>query len=99
MTSLDKIGLTPKRRDKFLSLVARTSPTACHHWKGGKNGSHGRFYTKHTTQPHRIAWSLVNGPVPDKMAVVPTCGDTLCCNPQHLKLTCAKAACGMRRAA
>lgn len=35
---------------------------------------------------HRIAWELVNGPVPQGMCVRHTCDTPPCCNPEHLIL-------------
>jgi hypothetical protein len=40
-----------------------------------------------TLQPRRLVWEEVNGPIPPKRYVTPTCGDPLCLNPEHLKLT------------
>jgi HNH endonuclease len=99
MSPLPKIGLTAKRLAKFHSLVDHGDPFGCWPWKGGMNGGHGCFYTKHTRQANRIAWAVVNGPIPAGMSIVPTCDNRRCCNPDHLKIMPAKVAAGIRRAA
>ena len=35
---------------------------------------------------HRVAWSLVNGPIPKGMRVLHRCDNPPCCNPDHLFL-------------
>lgn len=35
---------------------------------------------------HRVAWSIVNGPIPDGMLVCHRCDNPPCCNPDHLFL-------------
>jgi hypothetical protein len=35
---------------------------------------------------HRLAWEMVNGPIPDGVLVRQRCGNRLCCNPAHLFL-------------
>ena len=35
---------------------------------------------------HRVAWELVNGPIPDGLEVAHKCDVRNCCNPDHLFL-------------
>lgn len=35
---------------------------------------------------HRLAWHLVNGPIPSGMKVMHKCDNAPCCNPDHLEL-------------
>lgn len=36
---------------------------------------------------HRVAWELANGPIPDTMELDHRCGNRLCVNPEHLRVT------------
>lgn len=40
---------------------------------------------------HRLAWSLVNGPIPDGMQVNHRCHNKLCCNTAHMELLSIEA--------
>lgn len=39
-----------------------------------------------STLAHRVAWEIVNGPVPEGHELHHTCGETLCVNVDHLHL-------------
>src|SRR6516162_6899634 len=67
--------------------------TGCWPWTGTINDARrtdscfGQFYHqgKHYLA-HRAAYEVWKGPIPEKMCVLLTCDNGLCCNPLHLEL-------------
>lgn len=57
----------------------------CWPWDGRRSSAegYGRFKGQ---QAHRIAYELVNGPVPPGMVVRHKCDNPPCCNPLHLEI-------------
>jgi hypothetical protein len=76
--------------DRFWRKVNKTA--SCWLWTAGTNGDgYGVAYLPgHIPQSaHRVAWLLLNGPIPDGVFVLHNCpgGDNpLCVNPDHLWL-------------
>jgi|SRR3990167_6387503 len=79
---------TPERAaETFWSKVDRSGgPNACWPWTGattrggyGNVGRGGRYY-----RAHRMAWGLVNGPMPRDLHACHSCDNPPCCNPAHL---------------
>ena len=61
----------------------------CWPWTGysGDHRGYGRFWDtelKCRVGAHRIAWSFVNGEIPDGMHICHVCDNPPCCNPSHL---------------
>lgn len=74
---------------RFQRHVGPAGPTGCTLWTGVQNGQgYGRMGVSSTKKAmaHRVAWELVNGPVPDGMKVLHRCDVKLCVNPDHLFL-------------
>lgn len=71
-------------------LARRLLPTTsgCLEWTGYTNvRGYGRIaFNGRTVGAHRLAWELVNGPIPDGMNVLHHCDNPPCCNVGHLFL-------------
>lgn len=66
------------------------SGEGCWIWRGqvrsdgyGQIGAGGRGGK--SLRPHRVAYELVVGPIPDGLTLDHLCCNTICCNPQHLE--------------
>lgn len=86
--------------DRFNEKVDRSGgPDACWPWTGSRNdrnyGQIGRG--SDVLKTHRVAYELVNGPIPaavghhGTMLVLHRCDNPPCCNPAHLRLGTPKA--------
>lgn len=83
---------TQSLADRLWSRV-EVKESGCWEWQGyARNTPHGRGHgqimrqwpDKSLTSPHRAAWELTHGPVPDGMFVCHHCDNPPCCNPAHL---------------
>lgn len=78
--------LTPAQR--FWAKVEKTE--SCWLWLGGTfvSSGHGKawFAGKHLPA-HRVAWELVNDPIPPGLALYRDCGNPVCVNPDHMHLS------------
>lgn len=78
--------------ERFWLKVARSDdPSACWLWTGALKQKYGRFrlFTDSTGKrvdaiAHRVAWELVNGPIPAGKVICHRCDNPPCCNPSHL---------------
>ena len=81
---------------RFFAKVSRGAPGECWVWSGGRKDSrqgYGAFGVRDRTtgrwrilRAHRVAWLIVNGPIPEGMCVCHRCDNPPCCNPAHLFL-------------
>jgi len=65
--------------------------TGCWEWRLTKERPpllpYGRcYFGKKYRLAHRVAWEIVNGPVPVEMCILHRCDNPPCCNPIHLFL-------------
>jgi len=73
--------------ERFWSKVDRSGgPDDCWEWQGGlSHDGYGRFNVGgrnvvHEFYAHRVAWTIVNGPIPDGMFALHRCDNRRCCN-------------------
>lgn len=71
----------------FWLQVDKRGDGDCWVWTGKRwpHAGYGKSYGR-SQYAHRVAFALVNGPIPDGKHVMHTCDNRLCCNPNHLKL-------------
>lgn len=79
--------------DRFQSGVNHLGPDDCWEWlRSCDSGGYGRFQLNGTNElSHRVAWILMNGPIPELFEGLPSvvchsCDNPFCCNPGHLFL-------------
>lgn len=72
---------------RFESKVYR-SPSGCHLWTASINvWGYGQIRIGgKVVRAHRLAWEMVNGPIPEGMYVCHKCDKPACVNPDHLFL-------------
>lgn len=85
------IVLTEKQQERFWSLVEKTS--TCWLWRGARkrvpnSENHYGVFGGTALLAHRIAYTLLVGPIPDghtldHLREIGLCSSTLCVNPEH----------------
>lgn len=88
------LDLAPLHQDairRFFDKIA--PPTDCWLWEAGRTGRYGTFGVTTpgngenvTYRAHRLAYSLLRGPIPDGFEADHLCGNPSCVNPWHLEL-------------
>jgi hypothetical protein len=72
--------------DFWLRLIRETG---CWVWPGKRNSDGYGYLEPHPSRPetatHRLAYHLVNGPIPDGLQLDHLCRNRACCNPDHLE--------------
>jgi hypothetical protein len=67
---------------RFWKRLVVDRKTGCRIWRDSGHRPYGAI----TISTHRLAWELVNGPIPEGMHVLHRCDEPRCCNPDHLFL-------------
>jgi hypothetical protein len=78
--------------ERFWSKVSKSD--GCWEWTGARFQrertralSYGMFLLNRRLQPaHRVAWEMINGPIPDGLWVLHHCDNQGCVRPEHLYL-------------
>lgn len=86
LTSLT--DLKPKTPAERLAAGLERKPNGCLEWTGATQGSgYGVIWLDgKNIGTHRLAWMLVNGPIPDGLMIRHfVCDNPPCCDPDHLR--------------
>ena len=84
---------TPVEERFWPKVDTSGGPNACWPWTASLHGNgYGQFNVSHghPVNAHRVAWELMDGPIPDGLDVLHSCDNPPCCNPLHLFLGTAK---------
>lgn len=85
-------ALSDKAIKRFFKKVIPEPNSGCHLWVGRERLGYGRVYTTRggdknkVETAHRIAWEIENGVHPGDMMVLHSCDNTICVNPDHLRV-------------
>ena len=80
------INFSEADKKRFWSKVDSKDSVLCHEWKAGKfESGYGQIKINGKgLKSHRVAWMLVNGPIPEGKLVLHKCDNRPCCNVEHL---------------
>jgi HNH endonuclease len=81
-------------KERFARYVGEPDKNGCIPWLGGTTKKNREGYgtinlgnnSRKSDKAHRVAWELVNGPIPEKLQVLHTCDNPICVNAEHLFL-------------
>jgi hypothetical protein len=78
--------LTPRQRDEFWTKVAFTQ-AGCWEWQRNvlRNGYGQKSFGGKMYLAHRVAWTDMNGPIPQSMTLDHLCRNRKCVRPNHLE--------------
>lgn len=88
--TLDQPLATGPDEERFWTKVDRsTGPDACWHWLAGISAATGYgniWWLGRTQSAHRVAYTLLRGPIPPALTIDHLCRVRHCVNPAHLEL-------------
>ena len=79
--------MRPSLEQRFHESYVREPMSGCWLWTKSDNGHYGLLSRDGKQQrAHRISYDLHVGPIPDGLVVMHICDNTLCVNPNHLRV-------------
>jgi hypothetical protein len=81
------IGIDTERVNyAFFFSRSADVPSGCREWQGPTDGrGYGTMHVGgHRVRAHRVAWTIVNGPIPEGMFVCHRCDNPKCVRDDHL---------------
>lgn len=75
----------PSVEDRFWAKVDVGHPLGCWEWTGSKTRRYGAFWLDGQKYAHRVAFTLLRGPIPDGLTLDHLCRNPPCVNPDHLE--------------
>lgn len=73
--------------ERFKEKYLVNEETGCWEWQASLTSGYGQFYyNEKQGTAHRYSYEHFNGPIPDGLHVMHKCNNSVCCNPDHLKL-------------
>lgn len=83
-----KVSIAEELSDRFWPFVDKNAENGCWVWTRHvrKDGYATLAYGGVKILVHRVAWVLLNGPIPDGMWLDHLCHNHCCCNPEHLRV-------------
>jgi hypothetical protein len=90
-------ALTPRQQDNFWKKVEVHQPSGCWQWTGCLHRlGYGNLAINHppvrsySLMAHRVAYTLLIGPIPEDMTVDHLCRNRGCVNPDHMQIVTLK---------
>ena len=78
--------------DRFWSKVEKSSE--CWNWTGTVTGGYGQYWLDGKgRRAHRVSYAAAHGHIPEGMQIDHKCHNTLCVNPDHLRVVTGKQNC------
>jgi hypothetical protein len=79
--------MTITEREFWARVDCSGGETACWTWTGATRVGYGAVrWQGRVVGTHRLAWTLIHGPIDDGLHVLHHCDNPPCCNPAHLFL-------------
>lgn len=77
----------PNIAERLAAKVSFAEGDNCHYFTGSTRNGYGEiYYNGKRHYAHRVAWELVNGPIPKGQLVCHRCDNPLCCRVSHMFL-------------
>lgn len=78
--------LMPRMQKKI-----KVTPSDCWEWTAATNRGYGIIQVNgKARKAHRVAWETIRGPIPTGLVIDHQCRNTLCVNPDHLRVVTSR---------